>query len=92
MAFIPHFIKIGKLIKNWMKTYKHIYKQCYFSFLLEEKAALFKDRIKPVLKILLRGTPNVHEISVSSHLQVLGQVHCIQHLTPGTLGNATRKS
>jgi len=50
------------------------------------------DRNKPVLRTLLTGTPNAHEISVSSHPQVLGQVHCIQHLTPGTLGNAIRKS
>jgi hypothetical protein len=46
---------------------------------------------KPVLRILLRGIPNAHEISVSFHPWVLGQVHCIQHLTPGTLGNATRR-
>jgi hypothetical protein len=58
----------------------------------KKKKQLFKDRIKPVLMILLRGTPTVHEISVFSHLQVLGQAHCIQHPTPGTLGNATRKS
>jgi hypothetical protein len=50
------------------------------------------DRNKPVLRTLLTGTPNAHEISVSSHPQVLGQVHCIQHLTPGTLGNAIRSS
>lgn len=50
------------------------------------------DRNKPVLRTLSTGTPNAHEISVSSHPQVLGQVHYIQHLTPGTLGNAIRRS
>lgn len=49
------------------------------------------DRNKPVLRTLSTGTPNVHEISVSSHPQVLGQVHCNQHLTAGTLGNAVTR-